>query len=419
MKIKQTPQKKTLRFPFLGGSLHASLRADASSALHTHADVSVNPHAAKRLRRFYALVSILVLFCLLCPLAFSQGFSVAAGAPQAVSDAVQQAIPDAWQTVVDDAPMTAEEFKTLSPAGLLQRGWDALRSAVTAPMRLLAQLCGVLILAAVAKSLFVGGGETAALLDTVVTLSVFTVCSPVILGLLAAVQTSVEQSRDYLASFIPVFTAVLISCGQVGTSAVYSGFFFAFSTLASHVLCRGALPLVRIFLALHAANAVGGGMDFARLTGGISKWMKWLLTLCATVFTMVLGLQSVLAQSADSFALKTGKFLVGTGVPVVGRAVSDAMGSVFAGLKLMKGTVGFAAVAVIAAAFVPILIQCFVYHLVFSAGAMVAGATDSPKTAQLFDGLAQCASLFVSMIFFFALVVISATMLMILLGTGG
>ena len=62
-----------------------------------------------------------------------------------------------------------------------------------------------------------------------------------------------------------------------------------------------------------------------------------------------------------------------SGVPVVGRAISDAMGSVLAGLKMLKGTVGFAVIAVIAASFLPLLIQCCAYHLVFSAGNIVEG----------------------------------------------
>ena len=81
------------------------------------------------------------------------------------------------------------------------------------------------------------------------------------------------------------------------------------------------------------------------------------------MFGALIGLQGIFAQSADTLALKTGKFLLSSGVPVVGRAISDAMGSVLAGLKMLKGTVGFAVIAVIAVSFLPLLIQCCAYHL--------------------------------------------------------
>lgn len=155
------------------------------------------------------------------------------------------------------------------------------------------------------------------------------------------------------------------------------------------------------------------------MTASVCRWTKWLLTFCATVFGALIGLQGIFAQSADTLALKTGKFLLSSGVPVVGRAISDAMGSVLAGLKMLKGTVGFAVIAVIAASFLPLLIQCCAYHLVFSAGNIVASATGGTKSAKLLSGLSDCVSLYISMVVFFSLIVISSTLVMILLGNGG
>ena len=66
-----------------------------------------------------------------------------------------------------------------------------------------------------------------------------------------------------------------------------------------------------------------------------------------------------------------------------------------------------------------ILIQCCAYHLVFSAGNIVASATGGTKSAKLLSGLSDCVSLYISMVVFFSLIVISSTLVMILLGNGG
>ena len=106
-------------------------------------------------------------------------------------------------------------------------------------------------------------------------------------------------------------------------------------------------------------------------------------------------------------------------IPVVGKAVSDAMGSVLAGLKMLKGGVGFAAVAVVAAAFLPMMLHCVAYQFFFVALQSVAGALELHRTEKLLGGLGQCAGLLLAMAFFFCFVVVSATMVMILLGNGG
>ena len=174
-----------------------------------------------------------------------------------------------------------------------------------------------------------------------------------------------------------------------------------------------------MFLAMDATACVGGGLDLSGLAAVLRKWSKWLLGFSATVFTALMTLQGTFTQSADTVALKTGKFLLGSSIPVVGRAVSDAMGGVLAGMKLLKGTAGFAVVAVVVALFAPVLIQCFLYGAVFAAGGMVATATGAGRSAKLFSGLADCVGLYASMAFFFSFVVTSATILMILFGSGG
>ena len=330
-------------------------------------------------------------------------------------------IPDGWTQVVDEAPITAQEFKNMTLPDYIEKGVSAVKENMRAPLRLLAKLCGLLLLCSVAKSLCgeKASSEIASLLDTVITLAAFTLCTSSLLALLGVLQQAVETSRVYIMSFVPVFASALVSCGQVGGATLYSGFFFGAATLIANLLCNIGLPATRVLLALNATAAVESTLDLSALSSAICKWTKWLLTLCATVFGALIGLQGVLAQSADTLALKTGKFILGSSIPVVGRAVSDAMGSVLAGLKLLKGTVGFAVIAVVACAFIPVLLQCCVYHIVFSVGNAVAAATGNGKSAKLFSGLADCVSVYISMIFFFSFIVIVSTLMMILLGSGG
>ncbi|MFQ7004001.1 MAG: stage III sporulation protein AE [Ruthenibacterium lactatiformans] len=255
-------------------------------------------------------------------------------------------------------------------------------------------------------------------MDTVVTLAVFTLCSSCMLALTGVLQDAIETSRVYIISFVPVFASVLTACGQVGGAALYSGFFFGAAMVMADILCRVGLPLTRVLLALNATAAVGSTLDLShdRLRMPMDKVAAHVLRHGVRRAHRPAG---GYLRGADTLALKTGKFLLSSGVPVVGRAISDAMGSVLAGLKMLKGTVGFAVIAVIAVSFLPLLIQCCAYHRVLSAGNIVASATGGTKSAKLLSGLSDCVSLYISMVVFFSLIVISSTLVMILLGNGG
>lgn len=327
-------------------------------------------------------------------------------------------LPEEWSRIVEDAPMTAEEFGAMTLPDWLAWLGEQLQGSIKRPLRLFAKLCGVLLLASVGQSLCADrtSPELLGLLDTVAALAIFALCAAPVTALAGLLEDAIQASRTYIVSFVPVFASVLTACGQAGSAALYSGVFFSIAMVIADVLCRVGLPFSRLLLAMTAASAASGTQTLFRLTEAVCKWTKWLMTLCATVFGGLIGLQGIFAQSADTLAMKTGKFIFSSSVPVVGRAISDAMGSVLAGMRLVKGTVGFAAIAAIAAAFLPLLVQCCLYRLLFAAGELAAEAFGGGKGAKLLSGLGDCVGIYLSMIVFFSLIVISATLMMILFG---
>jgi stage III sporulation protein AE len=324
-------------------------------------------------------------------------------------------IPKAWSDTVKSSPITVDDFKNITFEGIADYLIGIVIDTAKAPLRLFAKLCAVLIVAAIVHSFYDSDG-VAQLSDTVMTLALFTLCCGSMMALLTEFSQVIEESRVYLSAFIPVFTSVLVSCGQTSGATVYNGIFFAACMLFSSALCGIGIPIIRIYLALNAITCSGGIIDASSLVTSVEKWIKWILTFIATAFAALLGMQTALAQSTDNVLLKASKFIVGSSVPVIGRAVSDAMSSVFSGLKLLKGTIGFAAIAVICALFIPLIIKFVVYHMIFSMTQVVASGVGMGKTAKLLDGFSKCISICISMLFLFLLMVVSSTMVMVLIG---
>ncbi len=330
-------------------------------------------------------------------------------------------LPPEWEQTANDAPMTAETFRAMTLSDWIGRFGALVRENMRAPVRLCGKLCALLMLAAVVQGFCAGrvSAELGALVEAVSALAVFAVCAAPLLGLTDALRQVVETSRTYILSFVPVFASVLTACGQPGSATLYSSLFLGICTVMADVLCRVGVPIARMLLAMHAAGTFSGTPALSQACGSLCKWINWLMSFFAMVFGALMSLQSIFAQSADTLALRTGKFLVSSSVPVVGGAISDAMGSVLASMRLAKGTVGFAAIAVVMSAFLPLIDLCAIYHLVLSLGNFAACAVGSTKNAALLTGLADCVKLYISMSFFYSLLLTMGTLVMVLLGNGG
>ncbi len=350
---------------------------------------------------------------MLAGLVFFFAFSISAFAQEVE-------IPAQWQDVLDEAPISSQEFQQTSLSDWLEILFGSILENAVRPFQLMAKLCALMIAAALARA-FCGQESTegAQIIDMVTALSAFVLCAASLSGLFEVLQGAMKTVQSYLASFIPVFASVLTACGQVGSAAIYTGLFFGGVNLIVAVVCAAGFPITQVSMALSAMACMCSLLDFSRMAQLVLKASKWLLALCGTAFTALMTLQSVFAQSADNLALKAGKFLLGSTVPVVGRAVSDALGSVIAGMQVMKGSIGFVLIAVIAAAFFPIILQCLLYKIVFMACEIGAGALGTEKSRKLMTCFSECTGLYASIACFFCFVVVASTILMVLLGSGG
>ncbi len=359
------------------------------------------------MKKWFSIFLLLSFFIL--PVCAAQDYSV-----QEVN------LPSQTQDFLDQYGDGAQQLEDLTLQGL----WDSLVQTVSnqlsRPMRMVYQLTAILVLAALVKAFCTDWSDQQIekIIEMVVILAAFLFACKPLLELLVDVGESIAECKTFLYTFIPVFAGVMASCGQPAASAVYTGFFLSAVTAFASLIAGILLPFLKIYMALNIAGGLSTTADLSGLAKLIAKFIKWGLGLVATIFGAVIGLQSLLAGAADSVALKTGKFLIGSGVPVIGSAVSDAIGTVYAGLKVVKGTAGAAGIVAIVALFAPILIRCFIYLLALNLASAAAVVTGNSRAGNVFRGFCECLELYISILVFFAVMTILSTALMISLGTG-
>ncbi|MDO5602748.1 MAG: hypothetical protein Q4G07_08260 [Oscillospiraceae bacterium] len=354
-----------------------------------------------RCKRICSIVFAALFLCCMIPFCGGQQvYAAETGQPDELLD--ETLIPDEAKEFLEEQPYTIEELQQMTFPDLLQKLWGDFCSSLKEPVLLFAKLCGILLLSALLHHFKKDGAQgLSTALDTSVTVTAFLLVSQPLLGLFADIGGTLETARSFMAMFVPVFSTVMVACGQPATSVLYSGMFLSGITLIAQILTGGILPFIKIYLALTITKGVGGGLKLGAFTDFISKAVKWALGLLATVFAAVLSFQTYLAGGADSIALRTGKFLIGSGIPVIGHAVSDAMGTVFAGLKMVKGAVGIMGIAGILLVFLPVLVSCLGYYTATLAARTVASALGNDKGEGLLSGFCECLSLYMVVLIFF------------------
>ena len=152
-------------------------------------------------------------------------------------------------------------------------------------------------------------------------------------------------------------------------------------------LIRGLLLPMTYFLAAAAtADAMLPRHGLGTVAKAASRVVTWLLTGSLVLFTGYLTLSGAVSTSADALTVQVTRSAVGA-MPVVGRILSDAAGSVLAGAGVVKNAIGvFGLLGVLAACLGP-FVRLGVQYLLYKLTAFLAGMTAAPELAKLIDAL--------------------------------
>lgn len=138
----------------------------------------------------------------------------------------------------------------------------------------------------------------------------------------------------------------------------------------------------------------------------------------STVFVGLLSIKGLLAGAADSAAAKGAKFLIGSFVPVVGGAVSDALGSIVSSLSLVRGATGAFGILAVLLIALPVFAELLLWLLTLNLCAIGADLFGQGKASALLRSVASALVILGAILLFNAVLLIISTALMLSVKSG-
>lgn len=312
---------------------------------------------------------------------------------------------------IDDADYT--QLLSLSPKRVVDAILELFTGKMSEKLKAVGFVCALLVLSAVLEG-FAQPGSTMHSVFSVFTtlLIVVSLLLPVSESLVQAF-SAMELSSNFLLAYIPAFAGVISMSGKPLSSAAYSSVMIGLSNLLAQCNVKVFLPVVQVFFSLNIASSVQPKYAFNSLVAFFKKAVTVLLGFSATMFTGLLAIKGSLASAGDSVAVRGVKMLVGSAVPVVGSALSDAYTSVLGSISLIQNAVGIFGIVVFALMHVPVILDLLLWYLALSFTASVSEALGQKQAATLLNGIASTVSLVNTLVIFTAFILIISTGIML------
>lgn len=350
-----------------------------------------------------------------------------------------QQLEDELQTAASDAmegniPEEAQEF--LSENGLQNYDMDVLagfqftdlfssffryiQENLQKPFLVFGSIAGVLLLSSLLTAFNSSGKESgnAKYYHLVSILAILIVIMQPVIDCINHAVKAIYDCSNFVLSFIPVFTGVVAAAGKPVSSLAYQSFLFGTIQVISQIASSTLLPLLGVYLAFCIVSSLNTTIDLQGFAAGIKKLVTWAIVFLLTVFVALLTVQGFVSGSADTVANKTAKFLIGSTIPVVGSALSDAYASIRGCLGLMRDTVGTFGIVVFLCTFLPVLVETGIMALVLNLGEIVGRVLGAEKICGMLKAVSSVLTLIIGLILCYAIMLIVSTTIIMMISLG-
>jgi stage III sporulation protein AE len=234
------------------------------------------------------------------------------------------------------------------------------------------------------------------------------VASP-ILDCVTGTSRAMENASGFMLAYIPAFSAALVAAGQPATGAAYNIFLFSTCQVVSRVVADALIPLLGIYLAVSVASVLVPELKLDSAAKSVQSAVSWALGLAVTAFVGLLSAQTLVSGSADGATTRATKFLIGSFVPVVGRALSEAVTTAEGCLRLIKTSLGVYGVLGAAFVFLPVLLRAVCWYAVTGVSAMAGEVLGVRPVASVMKSCQSALGILIAITLAFALLIIVST----------
>lgn len=330
----------------------------------------------------------------------------------AVADYTYQLDEITREYSLNDTPLLSADIETL-----FTYIKESIFSSLKEPVTITVRVAAVIFLYSISKAIFEENTLTG-IADNVCVLTVFISLLTAVNTVLAFVTDNLTTVKNFMTTFIPVYAGIIMSSGEFFTSSVFTGFFLSALIVISNICLNVIIPSLKIFLSLIISDSLSPHIRLKSIGDFYIKTVKNLMKISVSLICFLLTMQTTISRGKDTLAVKAGKVIAGTAIPVIGSTLQDAVSGVYASMESIKGYAGVVGLTAVVMIFLPSIISLAIYWLHTGILYILADITDASVLCKCIKGFTDVIELILSMITMYMVMFIFSVTIMIAVTNG-
>jgi len=335
------------------------------------------------------------------------------------ADALVEALPDDARETLRALGVDGIDLYSLlgaSPRDILALLFDMLQGGLGKVARAGAMSLGVVLLSfafaalpedeKIRHSLEVAGSMLALLL-----------LLPGLAELMRAASAVVQAGGNFSLLLIPILAGIITAAGSPSLALSYHSVALMAAEGLSQLAGGVIIPCTGVVLGLSLVDGAAKDARLSAVANTIKKAVIGTFAVLAGLFSALLSIKSLIANTADALVVRGAKVVAGS-VPLVGGALSEACAAILSSVSLVKGAVGGFALLAGLALYAPALVELLLWSVMLKVLAAAAELFQQDKAAGVFKSAAYAVAILGACVVFNAALLLVSTGLVITVGKG-
>ena len=270
-------------------------------------------------------------------------------------------------------PDNTNAMTGITPTDVIKYVWDRFRESLIKPLRVLASLMAVILVAAVIESMedSISSKSMSKIFGVICVLVSVGIVSSSVSESISVAAAALDSGGTFMIGYVPVFAGITASSGSVTSAVAYNVLVLMVAQASVQLSGEIIIPSLSVCMAMGIVEAINPDFHLSGITEAVKNVVTFALGFIMTIFIGLLSLQSIVGASADTLGVKAAKFMVSNFVPVIGGAIADTYSTVKNSLGLLRGGVGFFGIAVIFIMILPPILEIAAMKLMFMAAGVI------------------------------------------------
>ena len=339
------------------------------------------------------------------------------------ADQLEDGLPNETKNALDRLGIEGidwNSFSSLTPDKIFSEIVVQVKNQSPAPFQAMTTVLAIMLLSALLDSMKLSFGDRP-LSGMIGVISTLCICASIVIpivGCIGHMSTIIQNAANFMLLFVPVMTGIMIAGGQAVAASSYHVRMVGAGEVISQISSSFLGPMLGVFLALSVVSSLSPKMNLSGACEMFHSVVKWVLSFVMSIFVSLLTIQSIVGTAADNTGTKTIKFAIGSFVPIVGGALSDAFATVQGCVKLLKSGVGAFGMIAAGVIFIPAIVECLVWMISISICASIGDIFELKQISGMLRASGKVISTMLVIILCCMMILIVSTVLILIIGGG-